>query len=160
MLEVVSRSLKVDGLCLVFCPSITQIVACVKEIKEKALPFQIENTIEIGQLAGVGGRNWDVRAMRARSFERREKLGKGGKALDSGAIDGEAVTLASEVDSNTEGSDVMEGAEGDVVVDIDGREEKPLKLSEEEGWNMIARPKASGRIMGGGFVGMFRRLDY
>lgn len=149
MLEVVSRSLKVDGLCLVFCPSITQIVACVKEMKEKSLPFQIENTLEIGQLAGVGGRNWDVRAMRARSFERRiaaEKTKKGGEVIEG--------------ESDTEGSDIMEGAEGDVVVDIDGREEKPLKLSEEEGWNMIARPKASGRIMGGGFVGIFRRLEY
>ena len=64
MLEVVSRALKVDGLCLVFCPSITQIVACVKEMKENNLPFMIENTVEIGQLAGVGGRSWDVRAMR------------------------------------------------------------------------------------------------
>ena len=57
-----------------------------------------------------------------------------------------------------EQGDIEEGAEGDVVVD--GREDTPLKLSEEEGWNMIARPKASGRIMGGGFVGVFRRLDY
>ena len=133
MLSIVSRALKVDGLCLVFCPSITQIVACVKEMKENNLPFMIENTVEIGQLAGVGGRGWDVRAMRARSYEKAEKL-KG------------------------EQRDIEEGAEGDVVVD--GREDTPLKLSEEEGWNMIARPKASGRIMGGGFVGVFRRLDY
>lgn len=136
MLEVVSRALKVDGLCLVFCPSITQIVACVKEMKENNLPFMIENTVEIGQLAGVGGRSWDVRAMRARSYEKAEKL-------------------------KSEVSDIEEGAEGDVVVDeVDGRQDTPLKLSEEEGWNMIARPKASGRIMGGGFVGVFRRLDY
>lgn len=140
MLEVVSRALKVDGLCLVFCPSITQIVACVKEMKENNLPFMIENTVEIGQLAGVGGRSWDVRAMRARSFEKKEKdtLAKGEMSEGHLAVE--------------------EGAEGDVVVD--GREDTPLKLSEEEGWNMIARPKASGRIMGGGFVGVFRRLDY
>ncbi len=138
MLDIASQCVKTDGLVLVFCPSITQIVSCLKEVKENNLPFVLEETLEIGHLAGTGGKPWKVGAMRARSVERAEKLAQGGLA---------------------------DGSESDVVLDAEvktGGEEgaAPVKLDEEEGWNFIARPMAPGRISGNSFVGKFRRLDF
>ncbi|OAF55339.1 hypothetical protein VC83_08228 [Pseudogymnoascus destructans] len=138
-LETISRALKEDGTVLVFCPSITQIIACVKQAKKEGLPLVLETTLEIGQAAGVGGRVWDVRAVRARSFVRAE------------AAEAEKVESAEGVESGTEGS----GAEA--VAETTPKEAEHLK-PEGDGWNMVCRPKVGDRVVGGGFVGVFRRV--
>ncbi|KAI9858615.1 MAG: hypothetical protein M1813_007420 [Trichoglossum hirsutum] len=59
----VQDALHVDGLLVVFTPSITQIATCVEIIKEKKLPFAMDQVIELGlATTGLGsGRQWDVR---------------------------------------------------------------------------------------------------
>ncbi|OBT99863.1 hypothetical protein VE01_01992 [Pseudogymnoascus verrucosus] len=138
-LETISQALKEDGTVLVFCPSITQVIACVKQAKKEVLPLVLESTLEIGQAAGVGGRVWDVRAVRARSFVRAEA---------------EKVEGAEEaVESGTEGSE----AAAETIAETTPKEAKPLK-PEGDGWNMVCRPKVGDRVVGGGFVGVFRRV--
>ena len=150
-LETISKALKVDGTVLVFCPSITQVISCLTQVKKERLPLALETTLEIGQAAGVGGRVWDVRAVRARSFVRAEaaeaeKLESGEEGVESG-IEGSGES----VESGTEGS--VEEAVAETAVK--GAESpKP----EGDGWNMVCRPKVGDRVVGGGFVGVFRRV--
>jgi tRNA (adenine57-N1/adenine58-N1)-methyltransferase len=45
----------------------------------------------------------------------------------------------------------------EAVVETATKEVSPPKL-EGDGWNMVCRPKVGGRVVGGGFLGVFRRL--
>ncbi|OBT61778.1 hypothetical protein VE03_09076 [Pseudogymnoascus sp. 23342-1-I1] len=140
-LETISQALKVDGTVLVFCPSITQVIGCLKQVRKDGLPLSLETTLEIGQAAGVGGRVWDIRAVRARSFVRAE------------------AAEAEKVESGEEGvENVTEGSGEEAVAKAAVKEAEPLK-SEGDGWNMVCRPKVGDRVVGGGFVGVFRRVD-
>ncbi|KFY27352.1 hypothetical protein V493_03546 [Pseudogymnoascus sp. VKM F-4281 (FW-2241)] len=143
-LETISEALKVDGTVLVFCPSITQVIACLTKVRKENLPLALETTLEIGQAAGVGGRVWDIRAVRARSFLRAE---------------------AAEMEKAEGSEEGVEGAEGagegsgeEAVAETAAKEAEPLK-PEGDGWNMVCRPKVGDRVVGGGFVGVFRRID-
>ncbi|KUJ10982.1 uncharacterized protein LY89DRAFT_710606 [Mollisia scopiformis] len=112
-LDIVGKALKPDGSLLVFCPSITQIIDCIKHVKERRLPFFLEQTVEVGGAVGVGGREWDVRRVKPRALLK---------------------------------------AEG---------EESPESVPEsgdDEGWQIVCRPKVGVRISGGGFVGHFRKI--
>lgn len=142
MLSIVSQCLKPNGLVLVFCPSITQVVACVREVKALGLPLLLEDTREIGELAGVGGKSWDVRIMRARSFERKEAAAEVKSAEE--LLGFELGPLAKDGDAE--------------VVEIE--REKREEITEENGYNAIARPKSPGRFMAAAFVGVFRRLEW
>lgn len=140
-LETVSQALKVDGTVLVFCPSITQVIACLQKVRKEGLPFSLETTLEIGQAAGVGGKVWDVRAVRARSFVRAEAV------------------EAEKVEGGEEGVEsVAEGSGEEAVAEAAVKEAEPPK-PEGDGWNMVCRPKVGDRVVGGGFVGVFRRVD-
>lgn len=139
-LETISKALKVDGTVLVFCPSITQVIACVKRARDEGLPLALETTLEIGQAAGVGGRMWDVRAVRARSFVRAE------------------AAEAEKVEGGEEGAEgIAEGSEAEAVAETAPKEAESPK-PEGDGWNMVCRPKVGDRVVGGGFVGVFRRV--
>lgn len=128
-MEVIGRALKPDGLLLVFCPSITQINTCVKVVKDEKLPFLLENTLELGAGIGVGGKEWDVRAVKPRAVLKAE-------AEMRNFLDGE-------VESET-----------DVA-----RTENEITPSQDSGWEMVCRPKVGNRIVGGGFLGVFRRME-
>lgn len=141
-LETISRALKVDGTVLVFCPSITQVIECVKRAKKEDLPLVLETTLEIGQAAGVGGRMWDIRAMRARSFIRAE-------AAEAAKVEGGE----GGAESVAEGGE----AEAEAVAETTPKEAESPK-PEGDGWNMVCRPKVGDRVVGGGFVGVFRRF--
>ncbi|KAK0101385.1 hypothetical protein ONS95_006560 [Cadophora gregata] len=116
--EVVSKAMKANGTLIGFCPSITQINACVLLTKQKNLPFFLEKVIEIG--GAVGGREWDVRLVTPRAAK--NELGE---------------------------------KQNPVVDDAEG-----LKVSEtpNDGGEMVCRPKVGGRVSGGGFVGLWRRI--
>ncbi|KFY93979.1 hypothetical protein V498_04139 [Pseudogymnoascus sp. VKM F-4517 (FW-2822)] len=140
-LETISQALKVDGTVLVFCPSITQVIACLQKVRKEGLPFSLETTLEIGQAAGVGGKVWDVRAVRARSFVRAEAV------------------EAEKVEGGEEGVEsVAEGSGEEAVAEAAVKEAEPPK-PEGDGWNMVCRPKVGDRVVGGGFLGVFRRVD-
>lgn len=125
-LEIVGRSLKPNGSLLVFCPSITQINTCVQRIKDKMLPFLLESVLETGAGAGAGGREWDVRLVKPRSFEKAK------------------AAIAAESDLVEHERENVNNAEDDQKTD--------------QGWEMVCRPKVGIRVVGGGFLGFWRRM--
>jgi len=150
VLDVVGKALKPNGLMIVFCPSLTQIISCVQTVKDNHLPFILETTLEIGQGAGVGGRQWDVRAMRARAVVRKEE--EKGTQGETEVSETESTATVTETESPETVAEVVETAKEDVEVEA--------PKAEEEGWNMVCRPKVGTRVVGGGFLGVFRRLEW
>lgn len=70
--EILGKAMKPDGTLIGFCPSITQINACVILAKQKSLPFFLEKVLEIGGGVGTGGKEWDVRLVKPRALLKSE----------------------------------------------------------------------------------------
>lgn len=130
-LDIVGKALRPNGILITFSPSITQVLSCVHEVKDNRLPFLLEQVLETGIAAGVGGREWDVRTVRPRVVVRAE-------------------AAAREQLSDTEES-------SDTFDQEDGREAPVMESS--QGWEAICRPKAAARVAGGGFLGVWRRME-
>jgi tRNA (adenine57-N1/adenine58-N1)-methyltransferase catalytic subunit len=129
-LEIVGQALKPNGSLIVFCPSITQIADCVKVVQEKRLPFHLESVLELGAGVGVGGREWDVRLVKLRAVLKAE--------AEASKVREQSVA-ASDLDSADNGSNLS-------------------STSKHSGRAMVCRPKVGGRVTGGGFLGLWRRI--
>jgi tRNA (adenine57-N1/adenine58-N1)-methyltransferase len=128
----VAPALHVNGIVAVFNPSITQIADCVELIREQKLPYLLDQVIELG--AGTV-REWDVRAVRPRA------------------------TL-----NGAEAQDSAKSATGEAIDPIEGQAVRDDELAKslaqaEEKWAMICRPKAGQQVVGGGFLGVWRRME-
>lgn len=151
-LSNVATALCVDGLLAAFNPSITQLTQCVEFIRAKKLPFVLDRVVELG--ASSGGRNWDVRAVKPRALlkaEQDKRLASSKLAAVATQIDKEGgTTLSENIDVESATTDIPEKA----------RIEEQLESSveQERGWEMICRPKVVDRGMGGGFLGVWRRM--
>ncbi|MCJ1470488.1 hypothetical protein MMC07_009134 [Pseudocyphellaria aurata] len=144
-LEKAASVLHVDGRVLVFCPSITQIIACVKEIENKQLLLELDQVLEVGD--GVaGGRGWDVRAVHPKAHLREEQKRQSVNPVepDVPATDKTQGTLG--IDQR---SLVNESSEQDRVA---------ATFKEELGWEIICRPKIKAVGTGGGFMGLWRKM--
>ncbi|KAF2177025.1 S-adenosyl-L-methionine-dependent methyltransferase [Zopfia rhizophila CBS 207.26] len=140
-LDNVAQALKVDGLLAVFNPSITQIAECVELIRKKKLPYLLDKVVELG--AGLN-RQWDVRAVRPRATLKKEE--SEARSDDSG--DG-AVSTQSEQDTGNE---------------LKSQERKDQELAQQlakqqEKWAIVCRPKVGEMVVGGGFLGVWRRME-
>lgn len=135
----IAPALHVNGLLAVFNPSITQIAACVETIRVNRLPYLLDQVIELG--AG-NIRQWDVRAVRPRASLK--------KAQTPSAQPGEGSVGSESLD---EGSiDPIEGqqTQAELAEDLAKQKEK---------WAMVCRPKVGDRVVGGGFLGLWRRME-
>ncbi|KAK5697512.1 hypothetical protein LTR97_007650 [Elasticomyces elasticus] len=133
-LGIVAKALKVDGALIVFCPSITQVMACLETVKTEGVALEMEKVLELGVNGGTGGREWDVRAVRPRAARQQAT-----DVVDDS--DGEARAQEdSGIDLSSSGGEE------------DGRGDK-----KDEGWKMICRPKVGELVVGGGFLGVFRK---
>ncbi len=133
-LELLGNVLKSNGSLLVFCPSITQINECVRVVKDERLPLLLEKVLELGPGGGAGGKEWDVRPVRPRALLKAE-------AEARAAVAGEK----SEVD-------ILESSDAtDESVDSD--------QSQSSGWSMVCRPKVGEMVVGGGFLGLWTKMD-
>ncbi|KAK3075895.1 hypothetical protein LTR53_000324 [Teratosphaeriaceae sp. CCFEE 6253] len=143
-LGAVTAALRTDGTLVVFCPSITQIMACLSTVKEDGVPLELEKVIELGVNGGTGGREWDVRAVKPRAAA-------AAAAAAKAAVE---VEVEVEVGESREGSE----AEGrtDSAVDV-GEGQQVKQNSPEEGWKMVCRPKVGDMVVGGGFLGVFKK---
>lgn len=121
--------LHVNGLLAVFNPSITQIAECVETIREQRMPYLLDQVVELG--AGTI-REWDVRAVRPRADIRKAEVQQ---ASSEGAED------------VLKGSDARDG---ELAEDLAKQEDK---------WAMVCRPKAGSQVVGGGFLGLWRRME-
>lgn len=128
----IAPALHVNGLLAVFNPSITQIVECVEAIREHKMPYLLDQVIELG--AGTI-REWDVRAVKPRATVKRED--------PPSSIEGEhdAITAVKE----------NEARDGELAED--------LAKQEEDKWALICRPKVGHQVVGGGFLGLWRRME-
>ncbi|KAF2751975.1 S-adenosyl-L-methionine-dependent methyltransferase [Sporormia fimetaria CBS 119925] len=143
-LEKVASVLRVNGMLAVFNPSITQIGDCVEKIREQRLPFLLDQVIELG--AG-NIRQWDVRAVKPRNPTPPPKK-KAAAALE-------------EDEPKVVPSTTIVGAAIDAQ---HGQEERDSDLAEDlakkhEGYVMVCRPQTGVMVVGGGFLGIWRKMQ-
>ena len=139
-LEKVASALRANGNLLVFNPSVTQINSCVQLIKDKRLPLHLDRVLELGP-AMTGGREWDIRAVKPRALLNLENEKKvKDKISIADKVSAEAI-LRNTLDTQT-------------------KDEEQMQVSEEDdtGWEMICRPKTYAKTVGGGFLGMWKKM--
>ena len=141
-LGIVAKALRTDGCLVVFSPSITQILECVRRVKEESIPLELDNVIELGVNGGSGGREWKVRGVKTMPAVR--------DATVQDAV-GEDQAEPESTDNDGVGDDT--NREGGIRPDRDVLDEP----APNERWSMICRPKVGERIVGGGFLGVWRK---
>lgn len=137
----VAPILKRDGYLVVFMPSITQIGDCVQIIRKQRLPFVQERVVELG-LGMTSGRHWDVRLAFKKSGADPSSW------LPSVDADGEETSPSAEAEEA--GSHSAHSVDEITVPEEPVKDEEPV---------MVCRPKVGIRTVGGGFVGVWRRIE-
>ncbi|KAF2172925.1 hypothetical protein M409DRAFT_16878 [Zasmidium cellare ATCC 36951] len=127
-LATVADALRTDGTLIVFNPSITQVISCATKVKEQGIPLDLEKVVELGVNGGSGGREWDVRFVRPRSEE---------------------APLRETPPSDT---DTDSGHDGDASPEL----RSPVSAADRT-WSLVCRPKVGERIVGGGFLGVWKK---
>lgn len=144
-LEKAALVLHVDGRLLMFCPSITQIITCVKEIKNKQLPLQLDQILEVGD--GIaGGREWDVRPVQTRAHLREHQNMESVNPVEPDALTTDRI------------QGILAVHDKDSVTKARDEEAVAAIVKEEIGWTMVCRPKVMAIGTGGGFVGLWRKM--
>ncbi|RHZ68495.1 tRNA (adenine-N(1)-)-methyltransferase [Aspergillus thermomutatus] len=128
----VAPILKRDGILVVFMPSVTQVGDCVDLIRRQRLPFILEKVVELG--SGISsGRLWDVRFAVKKS--------------------------RADPSSWTEAADSVETDEDSSDAGVESVPAAPEEAARQEDSVLVCRPKVGTRIVGGGFVGVWRRIE-
>lgn len=135
-IPLVAPLLKTNGILVVFMPSITQIGDCVTLIHQQRLPFVLDRVIELG-MGLSSGRLWDVRV-----------------AVKKSRADPSSWSESSESDEPTPQRDEESTEAKDN--ECPAAAEVASKGSENV---LICRPKVGMKLVGGGFVGIWRRVD-
>ena len=136
----VASALHTDGILIVFNPSLTQILDCVKSIIAEEIPLWLEKVVELG--AGMtGGREWDVRTVKPRALLKAEK-----RREEAELASGSATVALGNRSNDIEKSTILI--------------EEQLQATSRSGtgWEMICRPKVGERVVGGGFLGVWRKM--
>ena len=141
--EKAASALHVNGGLLVFNPSITQIITVVDMVKQRYLPLQLDRVLELGPSL-TGGKEWDVRSVKPRVRVQAEEAAR---RAQGGAGEGFACTE----DAAPSGDESVEAKARD-----QGQVEPTAK--KDEGWEMVCRPKVGGLVIGGGFVGFWKKM--
>jgi tRNA methyltransferase complex GCD14 subunit len=146
-IQKVATALKEDALIAVFVPSVTQIGDCVREIKAHALPLRMEKVVELGE--GISnGRLWDVRL----AFKRARDPIDEPKPQE---IE-DPESMQEKVDSQSNESLPFSDSEENRISPSSG--EGALERILDEAPVMVCRPKVGEMVVGGGFVGLWRRI--
>ncbi|KAE9987772.1 hypothetical protein EG328_001587 [Venturia inaequalis] len=142
-IQLASKYLLQGGKLITFSPSITQIGECTELIKRLHLPLDQDTVLELGQNIS-GGKVWDVRAITPRIEERRAEQARLKEAKRK------VMERAGESNDN---------AEIDALSSVEAVEEEAAeKAVEEQKFVMVCRPKVGKLIIGGGFVGVWRKM--
>ncbi|THV53306.1 hypothetical protein BGAL_0054g00170 [Botrytis galanthina] len=162
-MEIVGKCMKPDGRLITWCPSITQHMKCLEIVKGKKLPFVLDRVLELGSQLSTGGREWEVRSVKPRALIRAEKKAKAeemereDRSNDPFAVDEWLTKISSkEVDEVT--SEDVDTSESESVT-VQASTGEASDLTDMSGWEMICRPKVGDRITGGGFVGVWKKMD-
>ena len=134
-----------NGSLLIFNPSISQIMTVVELVKQQSLPLILDTVLELGHDM-TGGRQWDVRSVVPRA-----ELKSMGRTKNTTSLN--------------------DGTESPIENVIDARDHEPVpnNRSNEEnspasqknmyGLQMVCRPKVGGKVVGGGFLGVFKKMQ-
>lgn len=143
-----SRALKTGGALVVFAPNVTQIQTCVELVRKERLALVMDRVLELG--TGIsGGREWDVRSTRPRALKKDKK-----QALTSVEHDvHEAVEPLDLIDANPVAAENVADDPASSTSSVDAS-------PGNEGFEMICRPKVGARVVGGGFVAVWRKMRY
>ena len=137
-IETVARAMKDGALLVIFVPSVTQIGECVRTIQDKGVRLQMEKVLELGE--GISnGRVWDVRLAKKRARS------NGTSPIQKPNLNkmlGEEDPVAEPV-----GTD-------EVLIQNARPDERP-----EDDSVMVCRPKVGERSIGGGFIGLWRKME-
>ncbi len=134
-LATVAPVLRSDGIVAIFMPNISQIAECEKAACDLKLRLSLEKVVELG--TGIsGGRLWDVRYTKVRNKDN-TRATVDEPVVEPNSDDDEA----SSEDNENQGKDSVH-----------------QELREKEEMVLVCRPKVGDRIVGGGFVGVWRKM--
>ncbi|KAF7897382.1 hypothetical protein EAF00_005610 [Botryotinia globosa] len=163
-MEIVGKCLKPDGCLITWCPSITQHMKCLEIVKGKKLPFVLDRVLELGSQLSTGGREWEVRSVKPRALITAEKKAKAEEMeredrskRPPSAVEEWFTKISSKEVHEVATEDVETSESESVTVQAStGEASDPTDVS---GWEMICRPRVGDRITGGGFVGVWKKMD-
>ena len=141
-----AQGLKPDGTLIVFCPSVTQIAQCVEVIRKQKLPLSYQEVIELGAGYG-GGKQWDVRLSRARKP----------RTVNESKLAAAVVAKSDEAVVSSGFFGFLRGLFGWATPKSPAVTQDVQKAAEDETWYTVCRPSVGHRVVGGGFVGVWRR---
>ncbi|OJJ49322.1 hypothetical protein ASPZODRAFT_60146 [Penicilliopsis zonata CBS 506.65] len=131
--------LKQGGLLVVFMPSVTQIGDCMDLIRRQSLPLVMDKVVELG--TGISsGRMWDLR-----------------HAVRKSRVEEPSLETASETASETALETPLETASGKEPQSGSSNQDVQNAPGSQEDTVLVCRPKVGARVVGGGFVGIWRR---
>ncbi|KAL2005646.1 hypothetical protein VTN00DRAFT_10139 [Thermoascus crustaceus] len=134
----VAPVLRRDGILAVFMPSVTQIGDCVDLIRRKRLPFIMEKAVELG--TGISsGRLWDIRFTVKKS-----------RADPNSWIEQAPPESSDEGSASQQDDDSSDAGHGAIPEEASAKDDNAV---------LVCRPKVGTRIVGGGFVGIWRRIE-
>ena len=139
-LATVASAMHNDGTLIVFNPSITQVIDCFRKTKEASIPLHLVKVLELGTNGATGGREWEVGAVRPRASSQTTVT----EAETETRSDEDVAATASESEVSTRDEEQAAAVSSGVL---------------DKGWKFICRPKVGGHIVGGGFLGVFRKKN-
>lgn len=143
-IEKATSALRPEGNIILFNPSITQITAAVDLIKTKKLPLFLERVLELGSNM-TGGKEWDIRAVKPRAWAYAEQERKLARKQES---------ESKQTDQEHGHISTVDNSANSVSIDC---KQGGATMNKEQGFEMICRPKAYARVVGGGFLGVWRK---
>jgi tRNA A58 N-methylase Trm61 len=133
---VVAEHVVLGGKMVLFTPSITQLIDAQREVRENELPLYLERVIELG--GGIsGGREWSLKFVKSRASMRAAST---------------PLPTTSEESTAETGLESEDRSDADSAVDVSGGSDEPE-------WVVSCRPKPGKMIQGGGFVGLWTRVE-
>ena len=158
-LEKAANILQTNGGLIVFCPSISQIMAAVYKVDHDFLHLKLERVLELGPYL-TGGKEWDVatvnnKKQRWLSHRKQQSVGGGGGGREADASS-EGGTQDNREDSSSPDTEVTssdEAAGESVDIGADAS-------ADEDRWKMVCRPKVGYTVAGGGFLAFWRKMKY
>jgi tRNA (adenine57-N1/adenine58-N1)-methyltransferase len=144
---IVGEALKPNGSLVTWNPSVSQVMKCVEMVRDSRLPFLLERVLETGSGTGAGPREWDVRSVKPRARAKAEAEAKAARG-------GWESTLEESLKVDEDGE------QGAGITEAMDHSDLQAPNTEDSGWEMVCRPKVGLRIEGGGFIGLWRRMEY
>lgn len=164
-LRDVHPAMKEGAKVVIFVPSVTQIVDCVRMIQQETLPFSLDQVVELGH--GLSsGRKWDVRTVKPR------KAKPGPPPTQPSATPGEQPQDEIEAEAVPASEDLSETTDEDINVEA-GEDVTSTSTSTSTSSSLpletfsqlppfqesvvICRPQIGERTLGGVFIAVFRK---